>query len=79
MLTIKGKDLLPGDRIMHERNRHGEGDMTWACVCTVKKKPIVSPGAWSLRCEVIHADGAAGRISVGPTEMVHVERKGVKE
>lgn len=79
MITmVPGSELRPGDKIMHSKGRPTDADVTWRHVYTVRKKPIVSPGAWSLRCEVVTPEGESGRISVGPTEVVHIERKGQK-
>jgi len=81
MITLSGAELRPGDKIYHPRTKKKKTDeQKWRHVYTVKEQPSVSPGAWSLRCKVVaESDGSKGVITVGPTELFHVERKEKKK
>lgn len=70
MIQVSGAELRPGDRIVHPK------DEGWRHVYTVVAKPQPSPGSWQLSCECKDPAGKKIRIAVGPTVVVHVERKG---
>ena len=77
VMRVSGAELRPKDRIMHPKNKVKPTDVQeYRHVYTVMKQPKLSPGQWQLRCECKDSDGNRVRISVGPTEVVLVERKG---
>ena len=76
MMRVSGAELRPGDRIYHSRLAKGKDDVhEWRHTCTVVEKPESRPGSWSLSCECRNAAGEKIRISVGPTQLLDIERE----
>ncbi len=85
MIQVQASKLLKGDKVFHPLGHRfiGEGKARtltdkWRHVYTVNSKSTPSPGSGSIGFQALDSRGKKVRVSLYPTQVMDIERKGGK-